>query len=108
MGGATARVAPDATAFGDRGAPFMLSFDAQTRDPSNYATVREWARTTSEAARSLNGARGAYLNFSGDEATDTRVLDQQYGQNMSRLRAIKKQYDPHNLFCVNNNITPAA
>ena len=59
-----------------------------------------------EAARRLDGAGGAYLNFSGDEATDERVVEQQFGGNLDRLRAIKKQYDPDNLFRINNNIKP--
>ncbi len=34
-------------------------------------------------------------------------LQQQFGGNLDRLRAIKKQYDPDNLFRINNNIKPA-
>jgi FAD/FMN-containing dehydrogenase len=107
MGGATARVRADETAFGDRSAPFMVSFDGGTHDPAKFAEVREWIRGTIEAARGLEGARGAYLGFSGDETTDERVVEQQFGDNLDRLRAIKKQYDPANLFRINNNIKPA-
>jgi hypothetical protein len=107
MGGATAAVAAEDTAFGDRSAPFMVSFDGGTHDPAKFDEVREWVRATIEAARQLNGAGGAYLNFSGDDGTDERVLQQQFGGNLDRLRAIKKQYDPDNLFRINNNIKPA-
>lgn len=69
--------------------------------------MREWVRDSIEAARRLDGAGGAYLNFSGDETTDERVIQQQFGGNLARLSAIKKQYDPNNLFRVNNNIKPA-
>jgi len=31
-----------------------------------------------------------------------------YGENYARLSVIKKKYDPHNLFRVNQNIKPAA
>ena len=106
MGGATAAVAADETAFGDRSAPFMLSIDGGTYDPAKFDEVRDWVHATIEAARSLEGAGGAYLGFSGDEATDERVLQQQFGGNLERLRAIKKQYDPDNLFRTNNNIKP--
>jgi FAD/FMN-containing dehydrogenase len=106
MGGATAAVPPDATAFGNRSAPFMLSIDGGTYDPSKFEEVRDWVRTSIEAARGLDGAGGAYLGFSADEATDERVLHQQYGGNLARLRAVKKRYDPDNLFRVNNNIEP--
>jgi FAD/FMN-containing dehydrogenase len=107
LGGATARVAADETAFGDRSAAFMLSFDGATYDPANFDAVRDWVRESIEAARGLQGAGGAYLNFSADAGTDERVLQQQFGGNLDRLRAIKRQYDPDNLFRINNNIQPA-
>jgi FAD/FMN-containing dehydrogenase len=107
MGGATAAVSAADTAFGDRSAPFMLSFDGGTHDPEKFDEVREWVRESIEAARRLSGAGGAYLNFSGDDASDERVVRQQFGDNLERLRAIKKRYDPDNLFRVNNNIAPA-
>ncbi|GAA1964402.1 FAD-binding oxidoreductase [Microbacterium deminutum] len=107
IGGATAAVAADQTAFGDRSAAFMLSIDGGTPDPATFDEVRDWVRASIEAARRLDGAGGAYLAFSGDAGTDERVLQQQYGGNLDRLRAIKSQYDPGNLFRVNNNIKPA-
>ncbi|WP_062202337.1 FAD-binding oxidoreductase [Demequina salsinemoris] len=106
MGGATSRVPAASTAFGDRSAPFMVSFDAETEDPARYPAIRDWARTTSVDARRLSGARGAYLNFSGDPAAGDDALEQQFGANLARLRATKRAYDPSNLFCVNNNIAP--
>ncbi|WP_062529387.1 FAD-binding oxidoreductase [Demequina rhizosphaerae] len=107
MGGACARVPADATAFGDRSAPFMLSFDGMTEDPAKLDEVRDWVRASAEAARLLEGAGGTYLNFVGDDAADRRVVDQQFGGNLARLREVKKAYDPGNLFRVNNNIPPA-
>ena len=106
MGGATAAVAADETAFGDRSAQFMLSIDGNTYDSAKFDEVRDWVRASIEAAGRLKGAGGAYLNFSGDAGTDERVLQQQFGGNLDRLRAIKTQYDPDNLFRVNNNIKP--
>lgn len=106
MGGATAAVPASDTAFGDRSAPFMLSIDGNTYDPGKYAQVREWVRETIAAAEQLDGAGGAYLGFSADDAGDQKVVQQQFGGNLDRLRAIKAQYDPGNLFRVNNNITP--
>ncbi len=107
MGGATAAVPAADTAFGDRSAPFMLSIDGGTYDPAKFGEVREWVRDTIEAARGLEGAGGAYLGFSGDETTDERVVQQQFGDNLDRLRSVKRQYDPGNLFRINNNIKPA-
>jgi len=107
MGGATAAVPADGTAFGDRSAPFMLSIDGGTYDAAKFDEVRSWVRDSIEAAHHLDGAGGAYLGFSADEAGDDEVVEQQFGGNIDRLRAIKARYDPGNLFRINNNITPA-
>lgn len=107
IGGATAAVAPESTAFGDRSAPFMLSIDGGTYDPANFGAVRAWVQDAIAEAGRLRGSGGAYLNFSGDPPDDEAVLQQQYGGNLDRLRAVKATYDPGNLFRINNNITPA-
>ncbi|MEO8277299.1 MAG: BBE domain-containing protein, partial [Thermoanaerobaculia bacterium] len=49
--------------------------------------------------------QGGYVNFmAGDD--DQKVRDN-YRGNYSRLAAIKKRYDPSNLFHLNQNIPPA-
>jgi hypothetical protein len=42
-----------------------------------------------------------------DDEIDGRV-QATYGENYTRLASIKAKYDPKNLFCVNQNIKPAA
>jgi FAD/FMN-containing dehydrogenase len=49
---------------------------------------------------------GGYSNFQMDEEPD-RVRGM-YGANYDRLARIKAQYDPDNVFNVNQNIKPAA
>ena len=107
MGRATAAVDAQESAFGDRSAAFMVSIDGQTYDPAKFDQVRAWVRDTIDAARALPGASGAYLSFSADQGTDQHVVDQQYGDNLPRLQAIKQRYDPTNLFRLNANINPA-
>ena len=50
---------------------------------------------------------GAYVNFMMDDEGEARV-QASYGDNYARLAAVKKKYDPANLFRVNQNIKPAA
>ena len=50
---------------------------------------------------------GAYVNFMMDDEADGRI-QATYGDNYAKLAAVKKKYDPKNLFRVNQNITPAA
>ena len=52
------------------------------------------------------GDRGAYVNFVGDEE-ESRVRAAYPGRTWERLAAIKAQYDPTNLFRLNQNIPPA-
>jgi FAD/FMN-containing dehydrogenase len=49
---------------------------------------------------------GAYPNFMMDDEGEARVRAA-YGPNYDRLAAVKKRYDPTNLFRVNQNIRPA-
>ena len=51
-------------------------------------------------------ARAAYVNDLGDEGDDR--ARSAYGDNYTRLAALKANYDPTNLFRMNQNIKPAA
>jgi hypothetical protein len=59
---------------------------------------------TADALR--QGDAGAYVNFLADEGT-ARVHAAYPGATWERLRAVKRRYDPGNLFRSNQNIPPA-
>jgi FAD/FMN-containing dehydrogenase len=44
------------------------------------------------------------MNEVADEAQ--AVVDENYQGNIGRMRAVKKQYDPKNLFRLNANVQP--
>jgi FAD/FMN-containing dehydrogenase len=50
-------------------------------------------------------AGGAYVNFMMDEDQDR--VQASYRDNYQRLAELKKEYDPGNLFPINQNIQPA-
>jgi FAD/FMN-containing dehydrogenase len=105
MGGAIAAVDPEATAFAQRSAPFMVSIDGMWDDPAADEDMIGWTRSAWEAI-AQHGNGGVYLNFTGDDTPDAG-LDTAFGRNLQRLAEVKAVYDPDNLFRINHNITPA-
>jgi berberine-like enzyme len=104
IGGAVARVPADATAFGDRSAPFLLNVVARTPTADGYDEAVSWAQELhGEMAPMLTG--GAYVNFLSNEGDDR--VRAAYGDKFDRLVALKDQYDPTNLFRLNQNIPPS-
>jgi FAD/FMN-containing dehydrogenase len=107
MGGAISRIDPEATAFAQRSAPFMVSIDGIWSDPSDDADTIAWVRSSWDAVREF-GNGGVYLNFTGlADETPSACVDTAFGRNLDRLAKVKAAYDPDNLFRLNNNITPA-
>ena len=104
LGGAFGRVAEDATAFAHRKSRIMVSFLALYGGGANAAPEHEsWA---SEAISAFGDGTGAYVNFLGKEGTEG--LGAAYPPaTLARLRRVKRQYDPDNLFRLNQNILPA-
>lgn len=96
-------VSPDATAFGHRDANFSMVILAASDDPAQDATNTKWVRDYSDALAPHSEA-GGYVNFMDDDDS-VRVQDN-YGGNYDRLVSIKRQYDPDNLFRINQNIAP--
>ena len=104
LGGAMARVPDDATAFAHRRSRFMVTvanvYERVEDTPTHQAWVDDLA-----GALGLNG-RGAYVNFLGEEG-DEGVRAAYPDASWVRLRSVKRQYDPDNLFRLNQNIPPA-
>jgi hypothetical protein len=104
-GGAIARVADDATAAGNRSAPYMAHPLACWATPEETEHEMAWVRQFSEAfAPATTGA--TYLNFEvGMSRADVRSG---YGDaKYERLVALKDEWDPTNVFRANHNIAPS-
>ena len=101
--GAPARVAPDATAFGSRGAQWDFDIVSQWRDPAEAEQHGAWTRSFwREVEPYCTG--GVYVNhIAGDEPERVNLA---FGGNYERLVAVKNRYDPTNLFRLNHNIKP--
>ena len=107
FGRAVRDVPADATAFGDRSQPWLLSFDAIWSRAEDDAANIAWARTQWQRTRPHSNGR-AYLNFlSGHDDTPQVMQDGVGAATYQRLARIKRSYDPTNLFRMNQNIPPA-
>ncbi|WP_244494643.1 FAD-binding oxidoreductase [Ensifer sp. Root127] len=103
LGGASSRVAPDATAYPHREAKFVMNVHTRWRDQADEQPSIDWARAIFAAA-APHATGGVYVNFMPEDETE-RVA-QAYGGNHARLAALKAKYDPGNLFRLNQNIQP--
>ena len=104
LGGAMARVPVDATAFAHRGSRIMVNLAAFYDGPEDRAVREAWVADFAAALR--QGDDGAYVGFLGEEG-QARVRAAYPGSTWDRLAAIKRRYDPTNLFRLNHNIPPA-
>jgi len=102
--GAAARVGHDETAWSYRDAVWGGVFAGVDPDPANAGAIRDWAVAYSDAIKPY-GMGGGYVNFHMAEPERIRGM---YGANYDRLARVKAQYDPENVFRVNQNIPPAA
>ena len=106
FGGAVQRVAADATAFGDRSMPYMLSLDAIWSNASEDACQHQLgSRCLARICRTHSTGR-MYLNFPGLGEGDNLVRDAYGDETYARLQPAKRKYDPTNLFRLNQNIVP--
>ena len=104
MGGAVGRVGDADTAFSERSMPYVLNAVTGWHDPSEGAAHTAWSRAVVDAAAEASTGR-AYVNFLGD----AEAARSAYGPDTySRLVALKREYDPTNVFRLNQNIDPAA
>jgi FAD/FMN-containing dehydrogenase len=105
LGGATSRVALDATAYPHRNANFVMNVHTRWREQADERRSIDWARQLfAETAPHATG--GVYVNFMPEDEID-RVASA-YGANYARLTALKAKYDPGNLFRLNQNVRPSA
>jgi FAD/FMN-containing dehydrogenase len=105
LGGAFGRVANDATAFAHRDRRYFVAIIAVWLDadddpaPHEAWTLSLWDRLRPEGT-------GVYVNFLEEEGPD-RVHEAYPGPAYDRLAAVKRRYDPGNLFRFNQNVPPA-
>ncbi len=101
--GAVADIEPTATAFAHRQTRVNMMMHGAWPDAADNNRGRGTVRANWDKVARFT--EGYYVNL--NEA-DQKSTDRNYGPNHSRLVALKKKYDPNNLFRLNANIQPTA
>ena len=101
--GAAHDVDPADTAWSYRDATWGSVFAGVDPDPANVDAIRRWTIDYQEALHPYS-AGGAYVNMMMNEGRER--VRASYRDNYDRLAQVKGEYDPDNLFRVNQNIEP--
>jgi FAD binding domain-containing protein/berberine-like enzyme len=104
MHGVASRIAPSATAFPHRAEQYDFLILSQWSDATDSDRNVKWTRALFEAMQP-HLEESVYVNNLGDEGPER--VQAAYGENYPRLAALKRTYDPDNLFRANQNIDPS-
>ena len=104
--GAAGRVPVSDTAFPHRYDHHVMWINPMSDDAADDAVMIEWGRESWEALKPYVD-KAVYVNALEDILEEgERPVREAYGANYERLRALKRTYDPANLFRQNSNINP--
>jgi len=105
LGGAVARVSPDATAFRYRRAAHALAVLAAAPDDPGAEQAAAWAKQVNSSlpARTIFAP---IVHIMGRDEPEDQVRAAYGGAAYARLAAVKNAYDPGNTFRFNQNIRP--
>jgi hypothetical protein len=104
LGGALNERDPDDGVVGNRDARFALGLLGNWEAGEGGERFPEWIREAWQRVRPF-GTGGSYINFQTADEDEQRIRDT-YGTNYERLVAVKRSYDPDNLFRSNRNVRP--
>jgi FAD/FMN-containing dehydrogenase len=107
MGGAVARTDSSKMALNMQDAPWMYFCLAMWMDPAQDDQNRDWARGFADAMQA-HGVGVAFPNFIEPDEGNPRLRASFGPEKYDRLAALKREWDPDNLFRMNQNIEPAA
>jgi FAD/FMN-containing dehydrogenase len=93
-------------AFGQRAARWNASALGIWESPGDDETAISWARRVAALLEPLSLSGGGYVNYAPVDETPERVKAAYGADRWSRLVAVKRRYDPENVFRFNHNIDP--
>ncbi|AFK19984.1 FAD-binding oxidoreductase [Haloferax mediterranei ATCC 33500] len=106
LGGAIEDIGIEESAFAGRHAPFLLGVEANWEDAEHDEANVQWVRDCLDDMRQFSDG-SVYLNFPGFLEEGDEMMQTTFGPAYERLVALKDEYDPTNLFNLNQNIAPS-
>jgi FAD/FMN-containing dehydrogenase len=102
LGGAVNRVGLAETAYPHRDAQFLVNITTRWQDPARDEECIAWTREYFDALAEY-ATGGTYVNLISEREGEESMA---YRENYDRLVELKNEYDPENLFRMNQNIEP--
>jgi FAD/FMN-containing dehydrogenase len=93
-------------AFGQRAARWNASGLAIWESPDDDEAGIRWSRRIAELLEPVSVSGGGYVNYSPADESAERVQAAYGSDRWERLVAVKRRYDPDNVFRFNHNIRP--
>jgi len=106
LGGRVAREPAESTAYPHRDAAWALNLMARWREPESEKRHVEWTRDLFDAMVPFTTG-GVYVNFISEDEDDDRVRAAYGSAVYDRLAAVKAEWDPENVFHLNQNVEPS-
>ncbi|KUI56149.1 hypothetical protein VP1G_03479 [Cytospora mali] len=106
---AISAVLNSATAYAHRDKAFLIQFyhyyDNNPYPPGGIKLLQGWVDSTTEPLQ--EGDWGMYINYVDSQLDRETAQKLYYGDNLERLKLLKKKYDPTELFYYPQSIEPA-
>lgn len=102
LGGAVNRVGLDETAYPHRDTQFLVNITTRWQDPARDNECIAWTREYFDALGEY-ATGGTYVNLISERDGEESMA---YRENYDRLVELKDEYDPEDLFRMNQNVEP--
>lgn len=99
---------PGGAAFGQRAARWNVSGLAIWEAVADDTAQIGWARRLADGLKGSSLTGAGYANYASADETADRVRASFGAERFDRLAAVKRRYDPDNVFRFNLNVPPAA
>jgi FAD/FMN-containing dehydrogenase len=104
--GAARNEPPGGAAFGQRGATWNSTVLTIWESPDDDDRAIAWSREAAASMVPWSFSGSGYANYASSDETSDRVRAAFGAERFARLAAVKRRYDPDNVFRFNLNIPP--